>query len=73
MLAPNISATITTNIAIETIDITSAIGIQRGDVTHHQDQSMLPVSLSTKNTINSTDVILSPVPELLLDDAIIFN
>ena len=42
-------------------------GIQRGEVTHHQDQSILPVNLSTKNTMNKTAVKLNPVPELLFD------
>ncbi len=38
-----------------------AIGIQRGEVTHHQDQSMFPVNLRTKNTTNNTPVI--PIPD----------
>ena len=47
-------------------------GIQRGEVTHHQDQSMFPVSLRTKNTTNNTPV--NPIPdEDELFDAIIIN
>ena len=45
----------------------SKIGIQRGDVTHHQDQSILFVSFNTRNTMNITLVKLKPVFELLLD------
>ena len=49
-----------------------AIGIQRGEVTHHQDQSMFPVNLRTKNTTNNTPV--NPIPdEDELFDAIIIN
>ena len=39
-----------------------ATGIQRGEVTHHQDQSIFPVSFNTKNTTNRTAVKLSPLP-----------
>ena len=35
-------------------------GIQNGDVTHHQDQSIFPVSFNTKNTMNNTPG--SPIP-----------
>ena len=42
-------------------------GIHRGDVTHHQDQEIRPVSLRVKKIRNSTIVVLSP--EVVLDDA----
>ena len=42
-------------------------GIQRGEVTHHQDQSIFPVNLRTKNTMKRTADKLKPVPELLFD------
>jgi hypothetical protein len=48
------------------MDNTKAIGIQRGEVIHHQDQSIFPVSLRIKNTIKITAVKLSPL-ELFLD------
>ena len=54
-------------IAIPTIAKPKASGIQRGEVTHHQDQSMLFVSLRTKNTMKRTADKLRPVPELLFD------
>ena len=44
--------------------ITKAIptkGIQRGEVTHHQDQSIDPVSLRTIKIRNSTTLRLLPV------------
>jgi hypothetical protein len=47
------------------MDSPKARGIQRGEVTHHQDQSIFPVSLRTKNTIKRTAVKLSPLLELL--------
>ena len=49
-----------------------AIGIHSGEVTHHQDQSMFPVNLRTKNTTNNTPV--NPIPdEDDFFDAIIIN
>jgi hypothetical protein len=48
-----------------------ANGIQRGEVTHHQDQSIFPVSLRTKNTMKRTADKLKPVPELLFVDIFI--
>lgn len=47
-----------------------AIGIQRGEVTHHQDQSMFPVNLRTKNTTNNTPVNPIPDEDELFDDII---
>ena len=38
-------------------------GIQIGEVTHHQDQSITPVNLRTKNTINNAPVTPLPVFE----------
>jgi hypothetical protein len=49
------------------IATTRSMGIQRGDVTHHHDQSILPVSLRVKKIRNSTIVVL--IPEDDLDDA----
>lgn len=34
---------------------TNIKGIHNGEVTHHQDQSILSVNFSTKNTMNSTN------------------
>ena len=42
-----------------------ANGIQRGEVTHHQDQSMLCVNFSTKKIMNSK--LGSPIPVVDLD------
>ena len=50
-----------------------ATGIQRGEVTHHQDQSIFPVSLRTKNTIKRTADKLKHVPELLFVVDIFLN
>ena len=47
--------------------ITSNIGIHRGDVTHHQDQVISPVSLRVKKMRKSTIVVLTP--DVVLDDA----
>jgi hypothetical protein len=55
-----------------TIAKPKAIGIQRGEVTHHQDQSILFVSLRTKNTMKRTADKLKPVPELLFVVDILF-
>jgi hypothetical protein len=49
------------------IATTRSMGIQRGDVTHHHDQSILPVSLRVKKIRNRTIVVL--IPEDDLDDA----
>lgn len=45
--------------------IPSVSGIQSGLVTHHQLQFILPVSLSIKNTINSTDPRPRPLDDVL--------
>ena len=42
------------------------MGIHKGAVTHHQDQSILSVSLRVKKIMNSTIVVL--IPEDDLDD-----
>ena len=68
---PNIKAITTPKNTTPKIANTNANGIQRGEVTHHQDQSMFPVNLRTKNTMKRTADKLKPVPELLFDDAII--
>ncbi len=49
---------------IKKITKTAKKGIHKGLVTHHQDQSMLLVNLSIKNTIKITIPKLNP-PELL--------
>jgi len=68
---PKIINRITTNISITKNEKARANGIQRGEVTHHQDQSMFPVNLRTKNTTNNTPV--NPIPdEDELFDAIIY-
>ena len=43
------------------IAINSKIGIQNGENTHHQDQSILPVNLRIKNTRNKTVVVPTPL------------
>jgi hypothetical protein len=48
---------------ITPIPIAIPKGSQRGEVTHHQDQSIFPVSLRTRNTINKTPVKEIPVLE----------
>jgi hypothetical protein len=63
----NTRTTTKTTIKIEAI---KAIGIQRGEVTHHQDQSMFPVSLRTKNITNNNPD--NPIPEEELFDSIIY-
>lgn len=63
----NTRTTTKTTIKIETI---KAIGIQRGEVTHHQDQSIFPVSLRTKNIMNNNPD--NPIPDEELFDAIIY-
>jgi hypothetical protein len=67
---PKIINNITTKKTIVRIESANPIGIQRGEVTHHQDQSMFPVSLRTKNTMNNTPV--NPMPDEELFDAIIY-
>jgi len=61
---------ITTPTTIMSTAMTMANGIHNGLVTHHQDQSILPVSLRMRNMRNSTIDVL--IPEDDLDDAI-FN
>lgn len=64
---PNKKANITIIKIIKNKDNTIDNGIQRGAVTHHQDQSIFPVSFRTKKTINNTDVKLRPLDlELLI-------
>lgn len=55
-----------------TIDNPKPNGIQRGDVTHHQDQSILFVSFSIKKIINRTPVKLSPDPDSFFMIILIF-
>lgn len=50
---PKIISNITTNNIIKKTEAIKASGIQRGEVTHHQDQSIFPVSLRTKNITNN--------------------
>ena len=64
---PSASAMIITDAIIISMDIANAMGIHRGDVTHHQDQEIRPVSLSVRNIRNSTIVVLTP--DVVLDDA----
>mgnify|MGYP003304538093 CR=1 FL=1 len=52
------------------ITATIANEIQSGDVTPHQDRSIVPVSLSTKNTTNNTNSKLNPTDVF---DSLIFN
>jgi len=59
----------TTPSRMTSIATTRSSGIQRGDVTHHHDQSILPVSLRVKKMRNSTIDVL--IPEDDLDDAMI--
>jgi len=66
---PKISNKITTKNIITKKERAKATGIQRGEVTHHQDQSIFPVSLRTKNTTNNTPV--KPIPDEELFDAIL--
>lgn len=58
---PNIIKRITTKRIIKKIESINAKGIQRGDVTHHQDQSIFPVNLRTKNITNNKPD--KPIPE----------
>lgn len=64
--APNVSATTIISSAIKTIPINKANGIQSGERTHHQDQSILLVSFKTKNTTKSIVGIPKPPLDLLL-------
>ena len=60
----------TTPSSMRSIATTRSMGIQRGDVTHHHDQSILSVSLRVKKIRNSTIVVLIPEDDLDdLDDA----
>jgi len=68
-LNPKISNKIITIKTTKKIDTAKAIGIHKGEVTHHQDQSIFPVSLRTKNTTNNTPV--NPIPDEEFFDAII--
>ena len=60
MVYPNDNITRNTKTNIITTDIANSADIQIGEVTHHQDQSMFPVSFNTKNTMNNTPG--SPIP-----------
>ena len=40
---------------------TKAKGIHNGEVTHHQDQVIVPINLRTKKTINNTPP--NPIPD----------
>lgn len=68
---PSETAMIITEAMIISIAMASNTGIQRGDVTHHQDQEISPVSLSVRNIRNSTIVL--PTPDDDLDDAMLFS
>lgn len=47
----------------------AANGIQSGAVTHHHDQVIVPVNLSTRNTKNSKKS--GPVPTLIVADELL--
>src|SRR3990167_833724 len=49
------------------IPTNNPVGIHSGAVTHHQDQLIRSVSLSTRNTTNSTSGRLTPPLRVLLD------
>ena len=68
-LNPKMSSKITTKRIIKKKLRKSATGIQRGEVTHHQDQSIFPVNLRIKNTMKRTPAKLKPEDEFF--DAII--
>ena len=70
ILNPKIKSKIIINTADKKIQPARTNGIQRGEVTHHQDQSMFPVNLRTKNTTNNTPV--KPIPDEEDFDAIIY-
>ena len=63
--SPMSNKNITTPSSITSIATTRSMGIQRGDVTHHHDQSILPVSLRVKKMRNSTIVVLIPEDDLV--------
>ena len=63
---PSASAMIITDTMISSTATTNSTGSQRGDVTHHQDQSIRLVSLRVKKIKNSTIVVLTP--DVVLDD-----
>ena len=69
---PNIRAIMTIKNINPTIAKPNMNGIHRGEVTHHQDQSIFPVNLRTKNTMKRTADKLKPVPELLFDSIFLF-
>ena len=46
--------------------------IQSGDVIHHQDQSIVSVSLSIKKIKNRTVLVLMPVDAFEFEFAIVF-
>ncbi len=71
-LNPKISNKIITNSIITKKERAKATGIQRGEVTHHQDQSIFPVSLRTKNTTNRTADKLRPLPVFFFVDIIYY-
>lgn len=50
-----------TNTAMHATPKTRATGIQRGEVTHHQDQLIVPVSFRTRKIKNNTIPKLIPV------------
>ena len=70
---PSIKAITIIRNTIPTTAKPKASVIQRGEVTHHQDQSIFPVNLRTKNTMKRTADKLKPVPELLFDAIFYFN
>jgi hypothetical protein len=68
-LNPKISNKTITIRTTKKIDTAKAIGIHKGEVTHHQDQSIFPVNLRIKNTMKRTPAKLKPEDEFF--DAII--
>jgi hypothetical protein len=68
-LNPKISNKIITIKTTKKIDTAKAIGIHKGEVTHHHDQSIFPVNLRIKNTMKRTPAKLKPEDEFF--DAII--
>jgi hypothetical protein len=56
---------------IKRVDSTIAKGIHKGEVTHHQDQLIFPVSLRTRKTIKRPDV--NEIPELVVLFSILFD
>jgi hypothetical protein len=68
-LNPKISNKTITIKTTKKIDTAKAIGIHKGEVTHHHDQSIFPVNLRIKNTMKRTPAKLKPEDEFF--DAII--